>query len=510
MELFKKNIEQTTSTINNLFKNQEIDNCVITLDFTFFFPEQNSNDKWNVHIFQYAPQEYTDLLKCLYIDAGDKFAKFDDKTKVVRDLNDQPSKINKIIFQNPQEYNNQVLNTKNFTPKDWHNDLISKNFGGASIVVSKEFNKDNYHIQAGVYLILAKKIGCFQLDTFETGDNSIEKIEDTINKDIVKNIWAYLENLLFDEMFELVINKFKNIESEKEQIERERNFHVGMAHYIKNSMTGLARQEGEIIKFISKQSNAEKIKLVAKTQRLIYYLINLVLQLRQKKDVLEIGKIDIPNDSVSLVSLPIINLIQTAYIHTVLSKNKLQKFIDTWEEEDRHKAEEAIDAIEKNLNAIKNSFDKQDNTNIFKPWDKNFIFETLKSDNGHSFIEIINESSEDIEMTINQCKSIYAAFLEIFDNIFGDKHGMHNASIYIKSGSIKIIAYNTQRKQINWQDDFNDLTSDINTDGLGLKIIQSAIKECGWGIQFTEGKAKEEKIDDRTIKTYCYKISTNI
>lgn len=316
------------------------------------------------------------------------------------------------------------------------------------------------------------------------------------------------QDLLYEIIMELYAAELKRTEFEKERIERERNFHVGMAHYIKNSMTGLASQEGEIIRFVNKQENSERIRLIAKTQTLIYYLINLVLQLRQKSEVSAIGRAEVLELNDAEYSIPIYNLIQTAYIHTILSKNKLQTFIDEWKTMDLAKAEEGIQVIEVDLNNIKDSFlhNKINDRGLFNKWNGNFIYEAFKTKYDHSYVCIDIPPEIQYSMTLNQCKSIYAAFLEIFDNIYGIKHNMNNASIKLDDSKIKIVAYNTQRKIINWNNDFTDLVNEAKTDGLGLRIIKAAIEDCNCKFSFTDGKAKREKIDGYTIKTYCYQI----
>lgn len=247
-ESFKNKIKSTVERINSLFTSNDINNSIITLDFTFFFPEDKQKEEtneWNVLIYQYAPDEYVTLLDKLREEYGDKFAKFPDKTKVVADLNNESANNNLTLkFQNPKDYKKETLNTDDFTPEDWRNDLSKKNFGGASIVVSREYKHEryDYNIQAGVYLILKKKFGCFTNSTYEIENKNKASIDaingNDTNKKVVKDIWLILENLLFDEMFEIVVEKFQKIVSEKEEIERLRNVSAS-THVIKTTINGL-------------------------------------------------------------------------------------------------------------------------------------------------------------------------------------------------------------------------------------------------------------------------------
>lgn len=251
-ESFKKGITTTISRIDDIFKDSCIDNSVNTLDFTFFFPEHEDKSKWNILIYQYAPREYVKILDSLYEKNGFTYAKFADKTKVVKDLNSSRGSTNtQPEFHKPQELNGKILNAVDFTPDEWHGDLERAGFGKASIVVSREYKDEmrEYEIQAGVYLILKENFGCFPEDTYESKNDgrSIDDItgHDEIRK-VVKEIWLILENLLFDEMFEILVGKFKSTEIEREHIKLKRNQQRTINHYLRPIFTGIGLTANDI------------------------------------------------------------------------------------------------------------------------------------------------------------------------------------------------------------------------------------------------------------------------
>ncbi len=314
------------------------------------------------------------------------------------------------------------------------------------------------------------------------------------------------------------------LEIEKENQHKEIILQVALAHYIKNSMAGLAFNENRILAYIKENCQDGTVLLYSELQLTIYNLIALYLQIRQdaQTSLVQFQSIEnIQKTNEVKYNIKFKDLVLMIYSHSLVLKNGISKIIETnikqeYSSMDYSEISQLIQSIQANIKKTTLCF-KEPSTSLPSDFEFIKIIERISKDLPFYILNLPEELERYLfAINKNQFKMLYTAFNEIFENIYGGKNQVFRCTlVFSKSDSnyLYIISHNYSLTE----EDFLELESfplsniDSKAAGKGYKIINQSLMEIGSTFQHSPSMIKINEHDPITLNTisynkYIYKI----
>jgi hypothetical protein len=519
-ERVRKDIEIIWDEINDFLSNFE--NRLLLFDFTTVSHKEDS--KIDVQsIYKYVNDDYpTKLEKYFDINGysipedapGDNISLYN-IVELTEILHDYSPKFGEFI-----EFNSEA---KTIELDEWHKFIEEEKIAGASWIYFKDLHKNtetNERIEIGLYVLLEKPVKGWRTNLREESDEVSNNTKGAkVNNYLLNTTYKLLGKNGIDYLaqeYERRSKELKEIKFKKEQLSREKMLYVGIGHYIKNSMNGLAVHENEIIKHLENDNANQKILLTAQLQRVIYRLIRLYLQLRQNSDLAFID--DEKNKEKIKVNL--YSLINLIYLHSIIIKGR---FHDAFEDEKSFvKAENLIKKQNDNIDNLKTSLltddlsqDKIDD--VLSDLESVSEFHRFTKNNYVTQIQLDFTKQIILNLTVSQFKLLYTAIAEIFDNCYSREEGFGITKIYFGQSRVAgfkklIISSRSSSMSIDKKFDVNNiLVEEIETHGNGLKIIKSALENTHMNskLRVSENSKKFDLPNGGKIDVYEYHLMLN-
>lgn len=357
--------------------------------------------------------------------------------------------------------------------------------------------------------------------------NNVE--EDTTNKQ-QSLINKFIQDFLISysvSLFEQVVSEKEQLKNEKEQLSRDITLQIALAHYVKNSMSGLAYNQDKILGQLKASSDTNNFYWVTlgKIQLNIYNLINLYLQIRQnaRAGLLMTKSLEIDeNDNSKPYSLK--NIILFVYGHALTLKNGLTVLLNGVSKNNpnyltEQNLNDIIDDIETGAKLVTDTL-KNNEQELPDSFDVRFLDTVSANLDSYKCLFDEKNNNHTIELTKSQFRVFYTAFNEIFENIYNDRNAMGRCYIKVNDTTDKkeilIISsnYELSNDDINTPiENLNLVDIDSSIKGNGLKIINQSVIELNGMFKHSKetitNNYEDTNGDDVEKRKYYYYIKLN-